>query len=66
MIHLQFNLMQDQGTRIIIYNLWEDDEGQLELDFDFDQHVCLLWSLFTQSYHIMYCSFKYTIFFPLG
>ncbi|XP_020592161.1 protein MICRORCHIDIA 7-like [Phalaenopsis equestris] len=29
----QFNLMADQGTRIIIYNLWEDDEGQLELDF---------------------------------
>ncbi|XXG41652.1 hypothetical protein AAC387_Pa01g2077 [Persea americana] len=27
-----------QGTRIIIYNLWEDDEGQLELDFDFNQH----------------------------
>ncbi|RWR80070.1 protein MICRORCHIDIA 4-like protein [Cinnamomum micranthum f. kanehirae] len=35
---LQFNLMQDQGTRIIIYNLWEDDEGQLEFDFDFDQN----------------------------
>ncbi|KAH0462567.1 hypothetical protein IEQ34_010142 [Dendrobium chrysotoxum] len=29
----QFNFMFDQGTRIIIYNLWEDDEGQLELDF---------------------------------
>ncbi|KAK1425929.1 hypothetical protein QVD17_21294 [Tagetes erecta] len=27
-------LQQDQGTRIIIYNLWEDEEGQLELDFD--------------------------------
>ncbi|GAB4828556.1 hypothetical protein Ancab_018216 [Ancistrocladus abbreviatus] len=32
----QFNLIKDQGTRIIIYNLWEDDEGQLELDFDTD------------------------------
>ncbi|CAH2070465.1 unnamed protein product [Thlaspi arvense] len=32
----QFNLMKDHGTRIIIYNLWEDDEGMLELDFDTD------------------------------
>ncbi|XP_024012318.1 protein MICRORCHIDIA 4 [Eutrema salsugineum] len=34
----QFNLMKDHGTRIIIYNLWEDDEGMLELDFDIDPH----------------------------
>jgi len=34
----QFNLMKKHGTRIIIYNLWEDDEGMLELDFDTDPH----------------------------
>ncbi|CAK9324858.1 unnamed protein product [Citrullus colocynthis] len=34
----QFNFVKDQGTRIIIYNLWEDDEGHLELDFDADSH----------------------------
>ncbi|KAL2547232.1 Histidine kinase [Forsythia ovata] len=34
----QFNSLKDQGTRIIIYNLWEDDQGALELDFDTDQH----------------------------
>ncbi|XP_042496789.1 protein MICRORCHIDIA 4-like [Macadamia integrifolia] len=34
----QFNHMKDQGTRIIIFNLWEDDQGELELDFDTDQH----------------------------
>ncbi|VVB15561.1 unnamed protein product [Arabis nemorensis] len=34
----QFNLMKDHGTRIIIYNLWEDDQGMLELDFDTDPH----------------------------
>ncbi|GJY71045.1 hypothetical protein Tco_0474748 [Tanacetum coccineum] len=34
----QFDHMGDQGTRIIIYNLWEDDQGQLELDFDADEH----------------------------
>ncbi|OVA17437.1 hypothetical protein BVC80_1837g256 [Macleaya cordata] len=32
----QFRLIKDQGTRVIIYNLWEDDEGELELDFDTD------------------------------
>ncbi|VFQ93280.1 unnamed protein product [Cuscuta campestris] len=34
----QFDFLNDQGTRIIIYNLWEDDEGSPELDFDTDQH----------------------------
>ncbi|GAV86321.1 LOW QUALITY PROTEIN: HATPase_c_3 domain-containing protein, partial [Cephalotus follicularis] len=34
----QFNFLKDQGTRIIIYNLWEDDEGNLELDFDTELH----------------------------
>lgn len=37
---LQFNFVKDQGTRIVIYNLWEDDEGKLEMDFDSDPHVC--------------------------
>ncbi|KAJ8439116.1 hypothetical protein Cgig2_027042 [Carnegiea gigantea] len=32
----QFDCIENQGTRIIIYNLWEDDMGQLELDFDTD------------------------------
>ena len=36
----QFYMMKNQGTRVIIYNLWEDDEGQLELDFDADPYVC--------------------------
>ncbi|RWR86983.1 protein MICRORCHIDIA 7-like protein [Cinnamomum micranthum f. kanehirae] len=35
---LQFNSMKEQGTRIIIYNLWEDDQGELELDFSADRH----------------------------
>ncbi|GJY48086.1 zinc finger, CCHC-type containing protein [Tanacetum coccineum] len=34
----QFDQLNDQGTRIIIYNIWEDEEGQLELDFDTDLH----------------------------
>ncbi|XP_059597885.1 protein MICRORCHIDIA 7-like [Vitis vinifera] len=33
----QFNFLKENGMRIIIYNLWEDDSGQLELDFDTDQ-----------------------------
>ncbi|MCL7041708.1 hypothetical protein MKW94_018561 [Papaver nudicaule] len=34
----QFNYVKDQGTRIVIYNLWEEEEGALELDFDSDKH----------------------------
>ncbi|XP_039069307.1 protein MICRORCHIDIA 4-like [Hibiscus syriacus] len=35
----QFNFLKDHhGTRIIIYNLWEDDEGKPELDFETDDH----------------------------
>ncbi|KAI3836627.1 hypothetical protein MKW92_014975 [Papaver armeniacum] len=34
----QFNLIKDQGTRIIIYNLWQDEAGDHELDFDSDVH----------------------------
>ncbi|KAJ4841277.1 hypothetical protein Tsubulata_009559 [Turnera subulata] len=34
----QFNMMSNHGTRVIIYNLWEDDQGLLELDFDSDPH----------------------------
>jgi len=47
-IILQFSSMTNQGTRIVIYNLWDDDQGELELDFDADQHVCLV--LYTSSY----------------
>ncbi|XP_059633473.1 protein MICRORCHIDIA 7-like [Cornus florida] len=34
----QFDSLKDRGTRIVIYNLWEDDEGSLELDFENDKH----------------------------
>ncbi|XVF44285.1 hypothetical protein PTKIN_Ptkin02bG0108100 [Pterospermum kingtungense] len=34
----QFNFLKHHGTRIIIFNLWEDDEGNPELDFDTDEH----------------------------
>eukprot|EP00249_Psilotum_nudum_P020961 c27914_g1_i1 orf=779-3388(-) len=34
----QFIGMKYQGTVIVVYNLWEDDQGQLELDFDTDPH----------------------------
>ncbi|XP_069152674.1 protein MICRORCHIDIA 7-like [Solanum lycopersicum] len=37
-LFLQFELLDNQGTRIIIYNLWEDEKGETELDFDTDPH----------------------------
>ncbi|KAF0895542.1 hypothetical protein E2562_013858 [Oryza meyeriana var. granulata] len=32
----EFSSIKKQGTRIIIYNLWENEQGELELDFDAD------------------------------
>ncbi|KAK9120153.1 hypothetical protein Scep_018246 [Stephania cephalantha] len=34
----QFDLLNEKGTRIIIYNLWDNDQGELELDFETDKH----------------------------
>lgn len=31
--------MKEHGTKIVLYNLWEDDQGQLELDIDTDPYV---------------------------
>ncbi|KAH7429721.1 hypothetical protein KP509_09G063000 [Ceratopteris richardii] len=33
-----FRKMKEHGTKIIIFNLWEDDQGNLELDFDSDRY----------------------------
>lgn len=32
----EFEVMGEHGTRVIIYNLWELEQGKLELDFDTD------------------------------
>lgn len=34
----EFDLIKDQGTRVVIYTLWQDDMGELELDFDTDRY----------------------------
>ncbi|KAK1376314.1 Protein MICRORCHIDIA like [Heracleum sosnowskyi] len=34
----EFDLIEDQGTRVVIFNLWQDDKGELELDFDTDRY----------------------------
>lgn len=35
----QFNSIGSHGTKIIIYNLWMNDEGIYELNFDDDEEV---------------------------
>lgn len=37
---LQFEEIGVHGTRILIYNLWLNDEGIYELSFDDDDEVC--------------------------
>lgn len=65
---LQFTGMKDHGTRIVLYNLWEDDQGHLELDFDTDPYVSipLLYS-YTRVVHIaFYKIMLYHDFFSCG
>ncbi|RZC70382.1 hypothetical protein C5167_033500 [Papaver somniferum] len=37
-----FNGIGEHGTWLIIYNLWEDDQGELELDFQSNPHYACL------------------------
>jgi hypothetical protein len=34
----QFNDIGWHGTKVIVFNLWLNDDGILELDFDSDEH----------------------------
>ncbi|KAI5020916.1 hypothetical protein ZWY2020_054326 [Hordeum vulgare] len=38
----QFEDMDSHGTKVVIYNLWMNDDGLLELDFDDDEEDILL------------------------
>lgn len=37
---VQFDDIGRHGTKIIVYSLWHNDEGKLELDFKTDPEVC--------------------------
>lgn len=37
----QFENIGPHGTRVVIYNLWLNDDGLLELDFDYDDEVSI-------------------------
>ncbi|XP_071733925.1 protein MICRORCHIDIA 6-like [Rutidosis leptorrhynchoides] len=40
----QFENVGAHGTKVIIYNLWLDDDGKMELDFDSDpEDICITW-----------------------
>ncbi|KAI7754059.1 hypothetical protein M8C21_009574 [Ambrosia artemisiifolia] len=40
----QFEDVGSHGTKVIIYNLWLDDDGNLELDFESDpEDICITW-----------------------
>lgn len=43
---LQFDDIGSHGTKVIIYNLWFSDDGNVELDFDTDPEVGTSFSLF--------------------
>jgi hypothetical protein len=49
---VQFDGIGDHGTKIIVYNLWHNDDGNMELDFSSDPKVSfVLYSLLTFLFH---------------
>lgn len=49
---MQFEDVGSHGTKVIVYNLWLDEEGKMELDFDSDPEVLIL--------SLIHCSYTYT------
>lgn len=40
----QFETVGSHGTRVVIYNLWQDEDGNMELDFESDpEDICITW-----------------------
>ena len=38
-LSVQFKDIKSHGTKVVIYDLWMNDDGLLELDFDDDDEV---------------------------
>lgn len=51
-INGQFDDLGQHGTKVVIYNLWLNDNGDLELDFDTDAEVC----------YLICCSLEFSMF----
>jgi hypothetical protein len=61
---IQFDDMGEHGTKIIVYNLWFNDDGDMELDFNSDTKVCnagLLWSyILLMSRYLVHLLYRLT------
>ena len=55
-ICIQFQDVGSHGTKVVVYNLWMNDDGLLELDFDDDDEVSVhifLHCNYTMALHIV-------------
>jgi hypothetical protein len=50
----QFEDIDSHGTKVVIYNLWMNDDGLLELDFDDDDEVKFLAGLIASTMHYLH------------
>lgn len=46
LMFVQFDGIGDHGTKIIVYNLWHNDDGNMELDFNSDSKVSFVFIYF--------------------
>lgn len=59
----QFEDIGSHGTKVLIYNLWLNDEGIYELSFDDDSEVYRLWEIcFPYSFFVRSISISLTCF----
>lgn len=51
---VQFDGIGDHGTKIIVYNLWHNDDGNMELDFSSDPKVSFVLCFPCYIYFMMF------------
>lgn len=42
LLNVWFEDLESHGNKVLIYNLWMNDDGLSELDFDDDDEVCTI------------------------
>jgi hypothetical protein len=53
-IFIQFQDVGSHGTKVIVYNLWMNDDGLLELDFEDDDEVSVHIIFIARPLHVLH------------
>ena len=53
-ICIQFQDVGSHGTKVVVYNLWMNDDGLLELDFEDDDEVSVHIIFIARPLHVVH------------